>query len=158
MVSDVVLFVVYTLRGDDEEICHIISARKAESRERKNIMKTKIDLSSKPAGRTDWNKVRGLSDKQIRDAAKTDPDAAILTDRELSEFKRVPDMKILRARLNMSQAEFAAAYHVRLGTVRDWEQHRVVPDSAARTLLTLIDRAPEAVRELLGKEPGAEAH
>ena len=35
MVCDVLLFVVYTLRGEDEEICHIISARKAETRERK---------------------------------------------------------------------------------------------------------------------------
>ena len=35
MVNEVLLFVVYTPRGDDEEICHIISARKAESRERK---------------------------------------------------------------------------------------------------------------------------
>ena len=120
-------------------------------------MKTKIDLSGKPVGRTDWDKVRGLTDKQIRDAAKTDPDARTPTDRELSQFKRVPDVKSLRARLRMSQAEFAAAYHVRLGTVRDWEQHRVVPDGAARTLLTLIDRAPETVRELLGKEPRAAA-
>lgn len=118
-------------------------------------MKAKIDLTGKPVGRTDWKKVRGLSDEQIRDAAATDPDAPILTDRELSEFKRVPDVKSLRARLHMSQAEFAAAYHVRLGTVRDWEQHRVVPDGAARTLLTLIDRAPETVRELLGNESGA---
>lgn len=118
-------------------------------------MKTKIDLSGKPTGQTDWKKVRDLSDQQIRDAAATDPDAPILTDRELAEFKRVPDVKSLRARLRMSQAEFAAAYHVRLGTVRDWEQHRVVPDGAARTLLTLIERAPKTVRELLGKEPRA---
>ena len=120
-------------------------------------MKTKIDLSGKPVGRTDWDKVRGLTDKRIRDAAKSDPDAPTPTDRELSQFKRGPDVKSLRARLRMSQAEFAAAYHVRLGTVRDWEQHRVVPDSAARTLLTLIDRAPETVRELLGKEADAAA-
>lgn len=116
-------------------------------------MKVKIDLSGKPSGRTDWEKVQSLSDEQIRDAAATDPDAPILTDRELSEFKRVPDVKSLRARLRMSQAEFAAAYHMRLGTVRDWEQRRVLPGAAARTLLTLIDRAPETVRELLGKEP-----
>lgn len=120
-------------------------------------MKAKIDLSRKPAGRTDWQKIRGLSDEQIRDAAEADPDAAIATDRELAEFSRVPDVKSLRVRLRMSQAEFAAAYHVRLGTVRDWEQYRVVPDSAARTLLTLIDRAPEIVRELLGNEPDVKA-
>ena len=35
MVNEILLFVVYTPRGEDEEICHIISARKAESRERK---------------------------------------------------------------------------------------------------------------------------
>lgn len=35
MVNEGLLFVVYTSRSEDEEICHIISARKAESRERK---------------------------------------------------------------------------------------------------------------------------
>ena len=55
-------------------------------------MKTGIDLSGKPTGRTYWKKARDLSDEQIRDAAATDPDAPILTDRELTEFKRVPDV------------------------------------------------------------------
>ena len=50
-----------------------------------------MKLSHKPTGKTDWKKVWALSDEQIRDAAATDPDAPILTDRELAEFKRVAD-------------------------------------------------------------------
>src|SRR5262245_30665376 len=65
---------------------------------------------------------------------------------------RVPevDVRAVRTRLGLSQEEFAAAFGVRLGTVRNWEQGRRRPDGPARALLVVIDKAPRAVMDALG--------
>ena len=52
-------------------------------------------------------------------------------------------------RLNLTQEEFAARFHLPLGTVRDWEQGAHRPDKAAQVLLTVIARDPEAVARAL---------
>ena len=56
----------------------------------------------------------------------------------------------------MSQIEFAKTFHIPLGTVRDWEQHRRDPDRAAQAYLEVIAREPDAVRRAL-KARGTEA-
>jgi putative transcriptional regulator len=64
-------------------------------------------------------------------------------------MKRTPQVKIIRRALGISQEDFAARYHIPIGTLRDWEQGRVPPDQAARAYLTVIARNPEAVRKAL---------
>lgn len=59
------------------------------------------------------------------------------------------DIKAIRKRANKTQAEFASTYHLPIGTLRDWEQGRRVPDAPARALLALIQREPEAVAKML---------
>jgi putative transcriptional regulator len=59
------------------------------------------------------------------------------------------DVQAIREKLGMSQAEFADAYGFSIATVRNWEQHRREPDSAAKVLLAVIERAPDAVRQAL---------
>lgn len=49
----------------------------------------------------------------------------------------------IRARLGMSQTEFAAALTIPVATLRNWEQGRVPPDPAARALLRIVARAPD---------------
>lgn len=63
----------------------------------------------------------------------------------------VVDVQVLRARLGMSQAEFAAAFGVSVATVRNWEQGRRIPRGPARVLLSVIDQEPEAVRRVLDR-------
>jgi putative transcriptional regulator len=58
-------------------------------------------------------------------------------------------MRALRKKLNLTQEEFAARFHLPLGTVRDWEQGAHRPDKAAQVLLTVIERDPEAVARAL---------
>jgi putative transcriptional regulator len=58
-------------------------------------------------------------------------------------------VKLLRHRLAMTQAEFAAACHLPISTLRDWERHRSTPNAPARALLLAIERDPEAMRRLL---------
>ncbi|MPY76692.1 MAG: helix-turn-helix domain-containing protein [Alphaproteobacteria bacterium] len=59
------------------------------------------------------------------------------------------DVKELRARLGISQEDFAGRFGLDVATVRNWEQGRTKPDGPAAMLLQLIDRDPEKVVELL---------
>jgi putative transcriptional regulator len=57
----------------------------------------------------------------------------------------------IRKQLGMTQPQFAAAIRVPLATLRNWEQHRVEPDPAAKALLRILAREPEAaLRALAG--------
>jgi putative transcriptional regulator len=62
-----------------------------------------------------------------------------------------PSAKTLRLRLQhgMTQEQFAAALHIPVATLRNWEQARVVPDPAAQSLLTVFAKNPRAILEAL---------
>src|ERR671913_1412125 len=59
------------------------------------------------------------------------------------------DVTAIRKRLGLSQARFAKRFHLSPATIRDWEQGRRRPEGAARVLLTIIDREPEAAQRAL---------
>lgn len=102
-----------------------------------------------PVDETDWARVNAMTDEQVVAAALSDPDAPPLTPERLARMRRVPRVKVLRQRLDMTQAEFAEAFHLPITTLRDWEQHRSTPDAPARALLLAIERDPEIMRRLL---------
>lgn len=63
------------------------------------------------------------------------------------------DVKAIRAANNMTQDAFARAFHLPVGTIRDWEQGRRQPDSGSRILLRMIAadaRGVERIMEKLG--------
>jgi putative transcriptional regulator len=92
-----------------------------------------------------------MSAADIEAAAARDPDAPPLTKADLARMRRVPRVKTLRRALGLTQEEFAARYHIPLGTLRDWEQGRTEPDQPARAYLMVIARNPEGVfRDLQG--------
>ena len=59
------------------------------------------------------------------------------------------DVKAIRKGLKLTQQQFAQEFGLELRTIQDWEQGRVMPTGAARTLLRIIERDPEAVRRAL---------
>jgi putative transcriptional regulator len=59
------------------------------------------------------------------------------------------DVKSIRTKLDMSQAEFAVHYGFSVNAVRDWEQKRRRPEAAARVLLKVIDHDPAVVERAL---------
>lgn len=59
------------------------------------------------------------------------------------------DVVAIRKRTGLSQDRFARRFGFSAAAVRDWEQNRRTPDAAARTLLTVIEREPEAVERAL---------
>ena len=91
-----------------------------------------------------------MSEQERHRAALSDPDAAPATETQLSAC-RMPTVRALRKKLNLTQEEFAARFHLPLGTVRDWEQGAHRPDQAARVLLTVIEKDPDGVARALEK-------
>ena len=85
----------------------------------------------------------------IEQAALADPDARPLTESDFRRMQRTPQVKIIRRALDLTQQEFAERYHIPLGTLRDWEQGRAVPDQPARAYLKLIAHDPEHVNRAL---------
>jgi putative transcriptional regulator len=90
-----------------------------------------------------------MSPAAIERAALSDPDAQPLNPADLKRMKRVPQAKIIRRALGITQEEFAARYHIPIGTLRDWEQGRALPDQPARAYLKVIARDPERVQQTL---------
>ena len=68
-----------------------------------------------------------------------------MTPEQRRTARRVPRIKTLRRALSLTQEEFAARYHIPLGTLRDWEQGRCEPDQPARAYLTMIAHDPDGV-------------
>jgi putative transcriptional regulator len=57
--------------------------------------------------------------------------------------------KRVRERLGMTQQEFSTQIEVPIETIRNWEQGKRRPTGAAKTLLKLLDRAPDAAMAAL---------
>src|SRR5260370_14700534 len=62
------------------------------------------------------------------------------------------DVKAIRKRVKMSQAEFSRAYGISKRALHEWEQGGRQPDSAARAYLTVIAKEPAVVRCALASE------
>ena len=92
-----------------------------------------------------------LTEEEINAAALSDPDNPPLTPEREAKLKRVPQVKVMRRALRLTQEEFAARFRIPLGTLRDWEQGKTEPDQAARAYLTVIARNPDAVTEALSR-------
>jgi putative transcriptional regulator len=101
----------------------------------------------------DWSRVDAMTDEERHAAAMADPDARPMTDAEWARARRVPRVSIIRRAFRLSQEEFAAQFHIPIGTLRDWEQGRKEPDAAAKAYLRVIASEPETVRKALLPRP-----
>jgi putative transcriptional regulator len=93
---------------------------------------------------------------------KSDFDGLLRGLQETGEFLRtgklkggrihIPDainVSKIRAKTGLSQAAFAREVGVSIGTLRNWEQGRRVPDGPAQVLLALLNKDPLIVRRTL---------
>ena len=67
-------------------------------------------------------------------------------------WPRPIDVKAIRKRTKMSQAQFSRAYGISKRALQEWEQGGRQPDSAARAYLTVIAKEPGVVRRALARE------
>ncbi len=59
------------------------------------------------------------------------------------------DIKAIRERLGLSQRQMANLMGVSVDTLQNWEQNRRKPRGAAKTLLLIAARHPEAVLDIM---------
>ena len=59
------------------------------------------------------------------------------------------DVRAVRERIGLSQAEFAMRFGFELDTIQNWEQGRNAPDAPAQILLKVIETHPDVVDEVL---------
>ena len=90
-----------------------------------------------------------MTEDEIMAAALSDPDTQPLTDETARFRRRLPQIRVIRRALQLTQEEFAGRYHIPVGTLRDWEQGRAEPDQPARAYLQAIAGDPEGVRRAL---------
>jgi len=62
---------------------------------------------------------------------------------------RPVDIKRIRNRLNVSQAQFSLMIGVSKSTLQNWEQGRRQPEGPAKALLRIVDKRPQAVLDAL---------
>jgi len=81
-------------------------------------------------------------------------------DRARVTLVHVPDVDIreVRQKMGLSQAQFATKFGLPPATLRNWEQGRARPDAPTRVLLAVIARHPEAVERVLRADARITAH
>ena len=92
---------------------------------------TSLALERIEAARVDATTEENLAAQKAADESQAMQDAA--------KFARR-----VRRRLGLSQTEFSRRIDVSLDTIRNWEQGKRCPTGAAKALLKVLDRAPEA--------------
>ncbi len=101
----------------------------------------------------DLAKARARTEEEIE--ADAIEDGGALTDEHLARAilvhppTRPEAVRAARARLGMTQAEFAHRFGFSIDTLQQYEDGSLIPSGPARTLLRLIEVDPDAVMRLL---------
>jgi putative transcriptional regulator len=66
--------------------------------------------------------------------------------------QRARMIRRIRTKLGLSQVEFAAKFHVPVGTLRDWEQARATAPDFAVAYISVIAQHPDMVARALSPE------
>jgi putative transcriptional regulator len=111
------------------------------------------DTMKKTATKFDWSRLDAMTEEETHAAAMSDPDAQPMTDNDFKRMKRTPQVKVIRRALGLTQEAFSQKYHIPLGTLRDWEQARKIPDAAAKAYLVVIAKRPNVVSDALESTP-----
>ena len=119
----------------------------------KNVSTMKPTAKPKDRPKIDWSGFDAMTAGQRHAAAMADPDGQPIRPEDLAQMPPVPQIRTLRRALKLSQEDFAARYHIPVGTLRDWEQGRKEPDAAAKAFLRVIAREPDTVRKALLPRP-----
>jgi putative transcriptional regulator len=67
---------------------------------------------------------------------------------DVGRVVNIPSVGTIRERTGLSQAQFAALLGVSVRTLQEWEQGRRAPSGAARTLLLVAAKNPQALLEV----------
>ena len=73
--------------------------------------------------------------------------------------RRAVDVPALRDRYGLTQQAFADKLRISVGTLRNWEQKRRIPDGPAQRLLELMEDRPDVAADIFSRDarPAPEA-
>jgi putative transcriptional regulator len=119
------------------------------------LVRFKYDRSRPPQlTEAEAARLDAMTDREIDEAAESDPDNPPLNDAELARLESAAAVRRVRAAAGLSQSAFAAAYRINVARLRDLEQGRTQADTALLAYLKVIAREPDAVRRALGAPAG----
>ena len=95
-----------------------------------------IDFSSPLPGRIDSKRVDATTEAEVVAQQAADD---VQARHDAARFARK-----VRKRLGLTQTEFSVRIDVSVDTIRNWEQGKRCPAGAAKSLLKILDKAPEA--------------
>ncbi len=116
---------------------------------KEGLIRYKPGRDPEPEDRTDWARLRRMTDEEVEAAAVSDPDAQPMSEDELARTFRPHDLSRMRRRMGLTQVAFARRFQINLRALQDWEQGRRVPEDVARAYLRVIERNPDAVTAAL---------
>ena len=93
-------------------------------------------MSLASLGRIDPDRVDATTEEEIARQKTADDKEAM---QDAAKYARR-----IRKRLGLTQTEFSLRIGVSVDTIRNWEQGKRCPTGAARSLLKVLDKAPEA--------------
>lgn len=109
------------------------------------IVRRSLESIRRMRPKIDRKKIAATTEAEIRRQMREDDQ----DDGDLTGFTPVIPPQVLRKKLGMTQAEFAKALRIPMSTLRNWEQGRVLPDPAARSLLAIVANNPKAALKAL---------
>ena len=109
------------------------------------LVRRTLENIQRPKPRINRTKIDAATETDIRRHMREDDQQ----ETDLAGFAPVIPPQLLRKQLGMTQDEFAKALRIPLSTLRNWEQGRVLPDPAARSLLTIVAKNPQAALKAL---------
>lgn len=111
---------------------------------------TAKQIRERGGGSVDLERLRKTSEAQIRRYIREDGGYELLPGQGHRVYNPpLPDVRAIRERLGLSQAEFAQRFNLNLRTIQQWEQGRAIPDRPARILLQVIAKDPGVVQKVV---------
>jgi hypothetical protein len=113
------------------------------------------EILGKPLSEKQKRELRALRDARDEDIDTSDiPEtrelpAGAVRGKNFQPFPGPVNVKAIRTKSGLSQAEFAKRYGFKLRTLQDWESSGAQPPSPVRAYLIVIDRFPETVAKAL---------
>ena len=112
---------------------------------KKGLKRAKRSVAARNSRTVGENIIRGL--KQAIAWSKGENDNVRVTLVQAPEV----DVRKVRTKMGLSQAQFATKFGFPPATLRNWEQGRSRPDAPTRVLLAVIAKHPDAVEDVLRK-------
>jgi putative transcriptional regulator len=113
------------------------------------------EILGKPLSEKQKKELLALKDMRDEDIDTSDiPEtlelpAGAVRGKDFQPFPGPVNVKAIRTKSGLSQAEFAKKYGFNVRTLQDWESSGAQPPSPVRAYLTVIDHSPDTVAKAL---------